>query len=199
MQKQTLRSPALVLASTSRYRRELLERLHLPFDTASPDVDETPLPLETAAQTSLRLAVAKAVALASRFPGALLIGSDQVALLDGVQLGKPGTHERAVAQLRAMRGRTIEFHTAVALHNAATGRTQTHTDVTRVTMRNADDAAIERYLLKEQPYDCAGSAKTEGLGIALIAAIESTDPAAIIGLPLIALVDMLNNEGVDIL
>ncbi|MBM3117828.1 Maf family nucleotide pyrophosphatase [Jeongeupia naejangsanensis] len=199
MQKQVLRSPALVLASTSRYRRELLERLQLPFETASPDVDETPLSNETAAQTSLRLAIAKAVALASRFPDALLIGSDQVALLDGVQLGKPGTHERAVAQLQAMRGRTIEFHTAVALHNAATGRTQTHTDVTRVTMRNADDAAIERYLLKEQPYDCAGSAKTEGLGIALIAAIESTDPAAIIGLPLIALIDMLNEEGVAIL
>ncbi|WP_432719514.1 Maf family nucleotide pyrophosphatase [Jeongeupia wiesaeckerbachi] len=199
MQKQKLRSPALVLASTSRYRRELLERLHLPFDTASPDVDETPLADETAAQTSLRLAIAKAVALASRFPDALLIGSDQVALLDGVQLGKPGTHERAVAQLKAMRGRTIEFHTAVALHNAASGRTQTHTDVTRVTMRDADDATIERYLLKEQPYDCAGSAKTEGLGIALIAAIESTDPAAIIGLPLIALIDMLAEEGVAIL
>ncbi|GHD66260.1 Maf family nucleotide pyrophosphatase [Jeongeupia chitinilytica] len=199
MQKQVLRSPALVLASTSRYRRELLERLQLPFETASPDVDETPLSNETAAQTSLRLAIAKAVALASRFPGALLIGSDQVALLDGVQLGKPGTHARAVAQLQAMRGRTIEFHTAVALHNAATGRTQTHTDVTRVTMRHADDAAIERYLLKDQPYDCAGSAKTEGLGIALIAAIESTDPAAIIGLPLIALIDMLNEEGIAIL
>ncbi|BCL76018.1 Maf-like protein [Jeongeupia sp. HS-3] len=199
MQKQMLRSPALILASTSRYRRELLERLQLSFDVASPDVDETALEGETAAQTSLRLAVAKAVALSASFPDALLIGSDQVALLDGVQLGKPGTHERAVTQLQAMRGRTIEFHTAVALHNAATGATQTHTDITRVTMRDCDDATIERYLLKEQPYDCAGSAKTEGLGIALIAAIESTDPAAIIGLPLIALIDMLHHEGVDIL
>ncbi|WP_051304558.1 Maf family nucleotide pyrophosphatase [Chitinilyticum litopenaei] len=188
----------LVLASTSPYRRELLQRLALPFSVASPEVDETPLAGETAHATSLRLAMAKAQVLRERFPAHLLIGSDQVALLDGVQLGKPGTHERAVAQLQLMRGRTIEFHTALALHNSQSGNTQTHVDITRVVMRDYDDATIERYLRHEQPYNCAGSAKTEGLGVVLIARIDNSDPTAIIGLPMIALSTMLMNEGVQL-
>lgn len=196
MQKQ---APChLLLASSSPYRKELLSRLGIPFETASPDVDETPHQNETAAQTSQRLAQAKASALASRFPQHLIIGSDQVALLDSIQLGKPGTHERAVQQLQQMRGRTIEFHTALCLLNAATGHAQTLVDITRVTMRDYSDAEIERYLNLEKPYDCAGSAKTEGLGITLIAAIENRDPTAIIGLPLIELVTMLKNEGVPL-
>ncbi|SFN53453.1 septum formation protein [Formivibrio citricus] len=196
MQKQ---APChLLLASSSPYRKELLSRLGIPFETASPDIDETPLDDETAAQTSLRLAQAKANALANRFPQHLVIGSDQVALLDGVQLGKPGTHERAVQQLQQMRGRTIEFHTALCLLNAATDHAQTVVDITRVTMRDYTDAEIERYLNLEKPYDCAGSAKTEGLGITLIAAIENRDPTAIIGLPLIELVTMLKNEGIPL-
>lgn len=197
MQKQD--SFRLLLASSSIYRKELLARLGIPFETASPDLDETPLENESAAQTSLRLAQAKARALASRYPQHLIIGSDQVALLDGIQLGKPGTHDRAVMQLRQMRGRTIEFHTALCLFNAATGHTQTTVDTTRVTMRNYSDEEIEAYLLREQPYNCAGSAKTEGLGIVLIASIENRDPTAIIGLPMIELVTMLKNEGVALL
>lgn len=196
MQKQA--PLPLLLASSSIYRKELLSRLDLAFETANPDLDETPLPGESAAQTSRRLAEAKARALASRFPGHLIIGSDQVALLDGTQLGKPGSHERAVAQLQQMRGHSIEFHTALCLLNATSGRVQLHVDITRVTMRNYNDAEIERYLRREQPYHCAGSAKTEGLGITLIAAIENRDPTAIIGLPLIELVSMLKNEGVTL-
>ncbi len=194
MQKQA--SCHLLLASSSPYRKELLARLGIPFETASPDIDETSLENETATQTSERLAKAKAYALATRFPQHLIIGSDQVALLDGIQLGKPGSHERATQQLQQMRGRTIEFHTALCLLNADTGHTQSIVDITRVTMRNYADAEIERYLNLEKPYDCAGSAKTEGLGITLIAAIENRDPTAIIGLPLIELVTMLKNEGV---
>ena len=196
MQKQTR---CLLLASSSIYRKELLSRLGLPFETASPDIDETPRPGESAAQTSLRLAEAKARELASRYPDHLIIGSDQVALLDGIQLGKPGTHERAVDQLQIMRGRSIEFHTALCLLNAQTGAAQTAVDITTVTMRDYTDSEIEAYLLREQPYHCAGSAKTEGLGVALIAAIENRDPTAIIGLPLIELTTMLKNEGVALL
>ncbi|UXY14928.1 Maf family nucleotide pyrophosphatase [Chitiniphilus purpureus] len=195
MQKQDAPS-VLILASASPYRRELLSRLGLPFDIAAPQVDETPLPDEPAAKTSLRLAIAKATRLAGRFPGALLIGSDQVALLDGQQLGKPGDHARATAQLRAMRGRIVEFHTAVALYNAASDAVQTHVDLTRVMMRDYSDTEIETYLLRERPYDCAGSAKIEALGITMVAAVESRDPTAIIGLPLIALCAMLRSEGV---
>lgn len=196
MQKQ---APCrLLLASSSPYRKELLTRLDIPFEAASPDIDETALEGETAAQTSLRLAIAKARALAPQFPTHLIIGSDQVALLDGIQLGKPGNHERATQQLQQMRGRTIEFHSALCLLNATTGHTQSLVDITRVTMRNYNDAEIERYLRTEKPYDCAGSAKTEGLGITLIAAIENCDPTAIIGLPLIALVTMLKNEGIQL-
>ncbi|WP_255990071.1 Maf family protein [Chitinolyticbacter albus] len=198
MEKQSS-CPRLILASTSAYRRELLARLGLAFDCAAPGVDETPLVRETARDTSLRLAIAKAEALAPRFPDALLIGSDQVALLDGEQLGKPGTFERAVAQLSAMRGRDIVFHTAVALHNAASGRTRHHIDITTVTMRDYSDAEITAYLHREQPYDCAGSAKVEGLGSVMIAAIVNRDPSAIIGLPLLALCDMLRAEGVALL
>ncbi|WP_273431929.1 Maf family nucleotide pyrophosphatase [Chitinibacter tainanensis] len=194
MQKQAHPAPRLVLASTSVYRKELLSRLGVPFEVAAPEVDETPLSGETAAQTSERLAIAKAQALAARFPASLIIGSDQVALLNGEQLGKPGTHARAVAQLQAMRGQSIDFHTALALHNTATGQTQSVVDITRVTMRNYTDAQIESYLQREQPYNCAGSAKTEGLGVVMIASIEGRDPAAIIGLPLIELVSMLNAE-----
>lgn len=189
----------LLLASSSIYRKELLARLGLAFETASPDLDETPLANESAAQTSVRLAEAKARALASHYPDYLIIGSDQVALLDGIQLGKPGTHDRAVGQLRQMRGRSIEFHTALCLFNAQTGHTQTAVDITRVAMRNYSDDEIEAYLQREQPYNCAGSAKTEGLGIVLIAAIENRDPTAIIGLPMIELVSMLKNEGVTLL
>ena len=196
MRKQTR---CLLLASSSIYRKELLSRLGLPFETASPDIDETPRPGESAAQTSLRLAEAKARELASRHPDHLIIGSDQVALLDGIQLGKPGTHERAVDQLKMMRGRSIEFHTALCLLNAQTGAAQTAVDITTVTMRDYTDSEIEAYLLREQPYHCAGSAKTEGLGVALIAAIENRDPTAIIGLPLIELTTMLKNEGVALL
>lgn len=196
MQKQTR---CLLLASSSIYRKELLSRLGLPFETASPDIDETPRPGESAAQTSLRLAEAKARELASRYPDHLIIGSDQVALLDGIQLGKPGTHERAVDQLKMMRGRSIEFHTALCLLNAQTGAAQTAVDITTVTMRDYTDSEIEAYLLREQPYHCAGSAKTEGLGVALIAAIENRDPTAIIGLPLIELTTMLKNEGIVLL
>ena len=185
----------LVLASTSPYRRELLARLRLPFEVASPQVDETPRPGELPAQTALRLAQEKALAVAARFPRALLIGSDQVAELDGERLEKPGGHERARAQLQLLSGRAAVFHTAVALLNDSTGRMQTRMVPTRVRFRHLGAAQIESYLLQEQPYDCAGAAKSEGLGIALIEAIEGEDPTALIGLPLIALTDMLLAEG----
>ncbi len=189
----------LVLASTSPYRRELLARLGLPFDAASPGIDETPFPNESAADTCLRLAIAKAQALANSYPDALLIGSDQVALLDRVQLGKPGNHERAMLQLKTMRGKMVEFHTALALHDTASGQTLSSVDVTRVTMREYSDAQINAYLHREQPYDCAGSAKVEALGIAMINKVESVDPTALIGLPLISLVTMLSRAGVEVI
>lgn len=194
-----MNTPLLVLGSSSRYRRELLERLDLPFIVAAPDCDETPLPNEGAADTATRLARRKAQSLADRFPDALIIGSDQVALLNGEQLGKPGSFERAFAQLVAMRGQTIIFHTALALHNAATGSTQETIVPWRITMRDYSDTEITRYLQREQPYDCAGSAKTEGLGAAMIERMEGSDPAAIIGLPLIELCRMLRAEGFPLL
>ena len=197
MQKQA--PLPLLLASSSIYRKELLSRLGLAFETSSPDIDETALKNETATQTSMRLAEAKAQALADRYPAHLIIGSDQVALLDGIQLGKPGTHDRAVTQLQQMRSKTIEFHTALCLLNTQTRNYQSAVDITRVTMRDYTDADIEAYLLREKPYNCAGSAKTEGLGIVLIASIENTDPTAIIGLPMIKLITMLLNEGVTLL
>ncbi len=189
----------LVLASTSPYRRELLARLKVPFETAAPRVDETPLPGETPEATALRLAVLKARAVATDHPDALIIGSDQVALLEGRQLGKPGDHAAAVEQLRAMRGKALEFHTALALLNSRTGRVQTAVVPVRLYMRNYTDQQIEAYLCKDRPYDCCGSAKSESLGIALIARYETEDPNALVGLPLIKLTEMLANEGLDVL
>lgn len=189
----------LVLASTSRYRRELLSRLHLPFATAAPDVDETPQPGESPSQTALRLSVLKAQAVAGQFPDALIIGSDQVLMLNSEQLGKPGNYENAFAQLTKMQGQAMVFHTALTLLNSRTGRTQTRDIPTVVHIRKLSDAQIGAYLKKEQPYDCAGSAKSESLGIALIERIDSPDPTALVGLPLIALTEMLMNEGLDVL
>jgi septum formation protein len=194
-----LNSQPLVLASTSIYRSQLLSTLQIPFQTAAPDVDETPLPGETAEQTSWRLAQIKAQVVAKRFPDALIIGSDQVALLDGQQIGKPLNHDNAVLQLRTMRGKTVEFYTALCLLNAATGEMQTDVAITKVSFRSLSDEQIEHYLKKEQPYHCAGSAKSEGLGIALISSIRGDDPNALIGLPLILLVSMLEKQGVRII
>ncbi|MFH0934723.1 MAG: Maf family nucleotide pyrophosphatase [Pseudomonadota bacterium] len=194
-----MNSQPLILASTSKYRSQLLSTLQIPFLSAAPDVDETPLPGESAEQTSWRLAQVKAEVVAQRFPDALIIGSDQVALLEGQQLGKPMNHDNAVKQLRAMRGKTVTFYTALSLLNAANGEMQTDVAVTKVSFRDLSDDEIERYLLKEQPYHCAGSAKSEGLGIALISRIEGEDPNALIGLPLIKLVGMLEKQGVMIL
>jgi len=194
-----LNSQTLVLASTSIYRRELLERLQIPFQIASPDVDETPLPGESAKQTSWRLSREKAHAVASRHPDALIIGSDQVALLDQQQIGKPLTHDNAVRQLSAMRGKTVSFYTALSLLNARSGNIQTEVAENRVSFRQLSDDEIENYLRKEQPYHCAGSAKSEGLGIALFSKMEGDDPNALVGLPLILLVGMLKKQGVPIL
>lgn len=176
----------------------LLERLQIPFQVEAPDVDETPLPGEAAPDTATRLARLKAEAVAPRHPGALIIGSDQVAELDKVHLGKPGNREGARRQLRFMRGRTVVFHTAVALLNSASGRCARALVPTTVTFRNLSDDAIERYLDREQPYHCAGSARCEGLGIALVTRLESGDPSALIGLPLITMVDLLGAEGVPV-
>jgi len=189
--------PRLILGSTSRYRRELLERLRLPFDVAKPDVDETPLPGEAPAALAQRLALAKAQAVAALHPDAVVIGSDQVADVDGVPIGKPGTHARAVAQLQAMRGKAVVFQTAVSVVRPATGFAQTLLAPVRVRFGDYSDAAIERYLRLEQPYDCAGSAKCETLGIALLAAIDSDDPTALIGLPLIRTCALLRAAGLD--
>ena len=183
----------LVLASTSIYRKALLERLKIPFITAAPNIDETPLPGETALQTSARLSREKAAAVMSDHPDALIIGSDQIALLDGQQLGKPLTHENAVSQLTAMRGKTVIFYTALTLLNARDDKAQTEVAENRVTFREYDEAEIHAYLDKEQPSHCAGSAKSEGLGIALISRMEGSDPNALVGLPLIHLVTMLKN------
>jgi len=185
----------LVLASTSRYRRELLQRLQLPFDIESPDVDETPLPGEAPAPLAQRLALAKAHAVALRHPNALVIGSDQVADLAGEPLGKPGGHERAVAQLQRMRGQSVVFQTAVAVVCLESGFAQAELAQVRVRFRDLHDDEIERYLRAEQPYDCAGSAKSEGLGIALLDAIDSDDPTALIGLPLIRTCRLLRAAG----
>ncbi len=193
-----MNSQLLVLASTSQYRCELLKRLRLPFTTAAPDVDETPLPDEAARATSLRLSQEKAQAVAADYPDALIIGSDQVALLEDRQLGKPLNHDNAVAQLRAMRGKTTCFYTALTLLNSKTGRMQTEVAENFVTLRDLSDAEIEGYLRKEQPYNCAGSAKSEGLGIALMRSMSGDDPNALIGLPLILLIEMLRRENVKL-
>ncbi|MES2611453.1 MAG: Maf family nucleotide pyrophosphatase [Pseudomonadota bacterium] len=186
----------VVLGSTSRYRHELLSRLNLPFEVASPDVDETPAPGEVPRDLALRLALAKARAVARLHPEAVVIGSDQVADLAGQPLGKPGTHERAVQQLRQMRGQTVIFQTAVATVCQASGFEQVDIAPVEVRFRDLSDDEIERYLRAEQPYDCAGSAKSEGLGIALLEAIHSDDPTALIGLPLIRTCRMLRAAGV---
>lgn len=189
----------LVLGSTSPYRRELLSRLRLPFEVASPDVDETPLPLESPRSLACRLALAKARAVAARFPQAVVIGSDQVADLDGEPLGKPGNHGQAVIQLRQMRGKVVVFQTAVAVVCLATGFEKTDLAQVNVTFRHLTDAEIEAYLLTEQPYDCAGSAKSEGLGIALLESIENDDPTALVGLPLIRTCRLMAAAGIRIL
>ena len=190
---------ALVLGSSSRYRQELLQRLRIPFSIAVPDVDETPLTGEAPAALAMRLALAKARAVASTFPQAVVIGSDQVADLDGMPLGKPGTHERAVVQLRQMRGRTVIFQTAVAVVCLASGFEQAAMAAVKVRFRPLSDAAIENYLQAEQPYDCAGSAKSEGLGIALLESIDSDDPTALIGLPLIRTCQLIEAAGIRLL
>ena len=194
-----MNSQLIVLASTSIYRRELLERLLIPFQICSPEIDETPLPNESAKQTSWRLSREKAQAVTPHYPNALIIGSDQVALLDGQQIGKPLTHDNAVRQLRAMRGKTIVFYTSLTLLNSYSGEIQTETAENRVSFRELCDDEIESYLCKEQPYHCAGSAKSEGLGIALFRKMEGDDPNALVGLPLILLVGMLKNQGISIL
>ena len=192
-------SSTVVLGSTSRYRRELLSRLNLPFEVAAPDVDETPQAGEAPRELALRLALAKARAVATRHPQAVVIGSDQVADLAGQPLGKPGTHERAVEQLRRMRGQTVVFQTALAVVCQATGFEQVDLAPVKVQFRQLTDEEIETYLQLEKPYDCAGSAKSEGLGIALLDAIDNDDPTALVGLPLIRTARMLRAAGVKLL
>lgn len=189
--------PRLILGSTSPYRRELLARLRLPFEVVAPQVDETPLDAEAPSVLALRLALAKGRAVAALHPHAVVIGADQVADLDGEPIGKPGTHERAVAQLQRMSGRTVIFQTALAVLRADTGFEQALLAPVRVQFRVLADAEIERYLRLEQPYDCAGSAKSETLGIALLSAIHSDDPTALVGLPLIRTAELLRQAGLD--
>jgi len=185
----------LVLASTSAYRRALLERLWRPFECAAPEVDESPQPGESAAQTAQRLACAKAAAVAPRFADALIVGSDQVASLGALRLEKPGTHTNAMRQLQALSGRTARFDTAVCLLDTARAAQWVRVVPCQVTFRRLEARTIEAYLRREQPYDCAGSAKSEGLGIALIERIDTEDPTALIGLPLIALTELLAAAG----
>lgn len=189
----------LVLGSTSRYRSELLSRLNLPFETVAPQVDETPQPDETPAELARRLALAKARAVATLRPEAVVIGSDQVADLNGTPLGKPGTHARAVLQLSQMSGQMVTFQTAVAVVCQATGLVQVDLAPVRVHFRKLTDEEIDTYLRKETPYDCAGSAKSEGLGIVLLEAIESDDPTALVGLPLIRTCRMLRAAGLQLI
>jgi septum formation protein len=199
MSAKTRTKAPIVLASTSRYRRELLARLGHPFEVVPPDVDESPLPGERPADTASRLALAKARAVAGRYRDALVIGADQVADVDGIAVSKPGNHADALTQLRRLSGRMIVFHTAIAVVDAASGRAGSRIVDVRSTFRALGDEAIERYLQRERPYDCAGAVKSESLGIALFESIESTDPTALIGLPLIALVDLLREAGFDVL
>lgn len=189
---------AVVLGSTSVYRRALMDRLRIPFEVAAPAVDETPLPDESPTDLALRLARAKARAVALKFPAAVVIGSDQVADLAGEPLGKPGNHARAVAQLQRMRGQVVIFQTAVAVVCLDTGFEQSDLAAVRVTFRNLHDDEIESYLRAEEPYDCAGSAKSEGLGIALLEGIDNDDPTALVGLPLIRTCRMLRAAGVRV-
>ena len=190
--------PQIVLASTSPFRRELLSRLSIPFETLAPEVDESPLPGETPEALVQRLSEAKARAGATRFPNALLIGSDQVAVVDGEVLGKPGDHARAVGQLRKLSGRTVHFFTGLCLYNGATDTADTRLVSFRVRFRELDEGRIERYLRQEQPYNCAGSFKSEALGITLFERMEGEDPTALIGLPLITLTTLLARAGVEL-
>ena len=200
-QQTTLASSGrpLILGSTSRYRKELLTRLRIPFETASPDVDETPHSNESPKDLALRLALAKARAVALKYPEAVVIGSDQVADLDGIPLGKPGNHTNAILQLQRMRGKTVIFQTALSVVCIATGYERTDLAEVKVKFRDLSDAEIETYLRAEEPYDCAGSAKSEGLGISLLDAIDNDDPTALIGLPLIRTCQMLREAGVKLL
>ena len=191
--------PTLILGSTSRYRHELLSRLRVPFEVVSPDVDETPHPNEAPQQLALRLALAKAQAVASQHPHAVVIGSDQVADLNGEPLGKPGNFERAKLQLQKMRGQTVVFQTAVAVVRADTQFERVELAQIKVRFRHLTDAEIEAYLHAEEPYDCAGSAKSEGLGIALLDAIDNDDPTALIGLPLIRTAQLIRQAGIQLL
>ena len=191
-------SQTLILASTSPYRRELLARLGIPFTTANPQTDESPQPGESPEQLALRLAEAKARAVASEFPDALIIGSDQVATVDSEIYGKPGDHARAVAQLRSLSGRTVNFFTGLCLLNARTGLAEVHGVPTLVTFRQLTDDEIENYLQREPAYNCAGSAKSEGLGIALLERLHGDDPTALIGLPLIYTARLLRQAGLQL-
>jgi septum formation protein len=191
-------SPALILASTSRHRRMLLERLGIPFDTAAPGVDETRSFREPVEQLVRRLSRAKAEAVTAKHPGAIIIGSDQAAERDGEILGKPGDHATATAQLKAASGKYMKFHTGLCVIDTRDGRIQEYTDLTRVSFRKLTDGEIERYLQVEQPYDSAGSFKSEGLGITLFDAMESNDPSALVGLPLITLCKFLRNAGMEL-
>ncbi len=198
--KHAIPIPRIILGSSSVYRKELLSRLQIPFDIVKPEIDERPHQGETAEATALRLAQEKAAAIAKRLPGCLVIGSDQVATLEGVQIGKPGTHENAMLQLQQMRGRKVIFHTALCLWDGREQNPEKAAQVesvpTLVKFRNLPDNELDAYLRLEKPYDCAGSAKNEGLGIALLEKIESTDPTALTGLPLIALTSMLRRAGI---
>lgn len=189
----------LILASTSPYRRELLGRLGLPFEVAAPAVDESRLPGEPGERMAARLAEAKARAVAAAHPDSLIIGSDQVAVCDGEIFGKPGSHENAVRQLQQLSGREVVFNTAVCVYNTRRNSTGLKIVPFRVTFRTLDTAVIERYVTRERPFDCAGSAKAEGLGIVLIDRMEGTDPTALHGLPLIALVDLLREQGFEVI
>ena len=195
----TTTRPRLILGSTSVYRRALLHRLRLPFEVVAPQVDESHRPAEAPQALALRLALEKARDVAARHPGAVVIGADQVADLAGQAMGKPGDHARAVAQLQALCGQWVTFHTAVAVLRPDTGFEQVQVAPVRVRFRALSDADIERYLALEQPYDCAGSAKCEALGIALLEAVESDDPTALVGLPLIRTCRMLREAGIDVL
>lgn len=196
---KTKMNPNLILASSSIYRRELLTRLQLPFSCISPEIDESPLDHEKPQETALRLAQEKAKKVGESNPNTLIIGCDQVATLDGLQIGKPMNHDNATKQLRTMRGREVIFHSALCLLNPNTQNMQSEVVPYVVKFRNLSDEQIESYLVKEQPYYCAGSAKSEGLGIAIIEKMTGEDPNALIGLPLIKLINMLNNEGVNVI
>jgi septum formation protein len=196
--RQNKNMPTIILASTSPFRRELLARLQLPFQAVAPDTDESPLPDEHPTATAERLSVAKAQAVADRYPGALIIGSDQVAYCGDARFGKPGTKQNAIAQLRSMSGKTVVFHTGLCLLNVATGRTHVRGIPTEVRFRELSDQEIQRYLDKEDALNCAGSARSEGLGISLLEYLRGDDPNALVGLPLIDLCDMLRAEGVEL-